>query len=1523
MYRYNRPAADPVKVVIHYVSEDGQTVATDTKKKVDEGTWPVSAAPKDLQDYYELVGDASQDVTVDYDGAHPAEVTFVYHYNRPAADPVKVVIHYVSEDGQPVASDTKQKVEEGTWPVSAAPKDLQDYYELVGEASQDVTVDYDGAHPAEVTFVYRYNRPAADPVRVVIHYVSEDGQTVATDTKKKVEEGTWPVSAAPKDLQDYYELVGDASQDVTVDYDGAHPAEVTFVYAYVAPEPEETATPEPTAEPTPEPTEEPTPEPTAEPTPEPTEEPTPEPTAEPTPKPTEEPTPEPTAEPTPEPTEEPTPEPTAEPTPEPTEEPTPEPTAEPTPEPTEEPTPAPTDVPATPAPQPVAVVVRYVDQDGRAVADDDVVECAFGTTEIIAAPRNLLDDYELDGPDQMTVQVDENGATPAQVEFVYRYDPEVPAPKVALVGVKYVRPDGESFYAYTETCQEGVENKITLDWTQVDPGWNYELASDEEVLVTVDSNGVATPGEVVFKFKNEVNAFVTVRYQDIATGRDVATSQQILCYVGNNIIDAQPHDLDKNYQLAPGEETSRGVTLSRDGTLSPEEIVFHYTYLPTPTPLPATPTPLPFDTPLDGYGYPAGNGINFRSSPTTAENNIITRVRNTDLAKILGQVKNAKNETWYAVEIDGQVGYLKDSVFRVLTDAEVAALFHYTPAPTNTPKKTATPVPDGVIIDRWGTTNAKVNFRRTPETINNGKNANKISELKKNAQVWVYSSLTQNGNTWYFVRVNGVDGYLVSRYVDLMSKKNSQAIQDSLVTPMATQLPPATPTPVPTAPPTPSPLPTETIVPLTPPPEILETPVPAAYRGYALTRNTTALRTGVSQTDDTILEVLPDNALVYVSGQTYVDGVAWSSVEAVASNNYGFILHDALQTISNEEAKYYLDALQPAVVVTATPVPVQVYGYGMTVGEGVPLRAFPDTNAAILDLLPYAAVASVQGQSFENGSVWHVVQYNGMWGFIRDDQLRILSEEESAAYEQSLLDQMQTPEPIIEITPEPVTENSLSSYGHVTSNSGKVNLRSEPSTGSNRVRLLDNYAFALVLGTVTNEEGLWYHVSQAGTEGYIAGSYFKVLSLGELTEFLQSDDYLNANGDGITGNDTSANIQPVEDYNQTVWQNPALSPSYEPFNPYATATPDPERIVTPTPAPTSTPEPTAQIAPVGPEPEGPTAPETTRQGGSAWPWVLLALAAVGGGGAYYAYTLRRKNEKRRQAMRAQQARQNRTATAQQPQMRAASNNPNAGQTAARPAYTSQSAPFMPPQGGVPRPAQRPAGGQNRNGVSQGTTAYQPVRPNGQQGSAPAAAPVKQATQTFSASQLNQANAAPRQDTQAFSANPLLQPKPVSAPAKQETLVFNAGQLNRTSGPVPQDTQVFNASQVNQAKQETLVFSDGQFNRTAAPVKQPAAAAGQETQVFTAGEINQAKAAVKQETQVFSAGELKQAAAPARQETQTFNAAELKRAAALPQQQPQIAGVNEMKRSAPAADSTTGYQRRRRSDRHQNADDGNA
>ncbi len=1320
-FYYKKASMPTADITVYYLDVDSNNpVASPTMKTVSEYDTTVIPAPFDLQPNYELTGEASYNINLTYDGADRSEVTFYYKKaSMPTAD---ITVYYLDVDtNTPVASPNMKTVSEYDTTVTPAPFDLQLNYELTGETSYNINLTYDGADRSEVTFFYQAiivptEEPVVQPVTIPVLYLDlESGLPVASDSSVTIQPGTSvDVYAAPNDLLADYTLSSqsDPMQTVAVNADGSTDVyEVVFYYVYTP------ATPEPIlpqeivisyysvdmvqiADAT-----------------------------------------------------------TA--------------LCQPgeniiTPN---QPaigsewelegensvtvllddnglTPATVTFyykqkqpAATMAPMPVSV--RYVDKNGNNLRSEDKIYLPAGDHPI-TAPGTLDETYILDGENTVLVHVDEFGANPSIVTFTYRES--TVAPKVALVTVKYVEvTSGSTFFSTSQVCTSENENLIGVDMEALRQAGaeNYILQSPAVISITVDENGVATPGEAVFQFLKPADPTqtpvptetpaptpelqVNVRvYFRTAEGIDVAPYQEVPCFVGNNTIEAAPVNLLPNYVLAG--ESYQTVTLSETGVLAPEMVVF--TYVSTITPVPPTASPFPYEiTEVSLWGYPTGDGINFRSEPyTTSRDTIIRTLKRSELCHIIGEMRNGDGEEWYLVDVDGTVGFLKKTVVRQLNEKEIAALFGYTPVPA-TPSPT--PIPENTPIDRWGKTNNKVFFRSSMEKLNN----NKLGELKSGTEVWVQHLDSMEGEQWYAVHVNGQAGFVMAEFVDLLSKEESDRLQAALASPAPTATPEATPI---VATPVPTPIPTPTVVP-TPVPTA--TPVP--YTGYALTMYQVPLRTGA--TDDAILEWLPADSLVYVNNQTYVAGTSWSYVGNMNSQNYGFILTDALMPISNEAAQYYLGLIAQSKI-TPSPVPMQQTGYAMTIGDGVPLRSFADTNGEIQQLMPYMAVGMVRGQEYHDNTTWHLVHYNGMWGYVRADQMRMMSQQEVDAYLLSL--EKSTPLPTqAPSTPAPITQESLSSYGHVISSSGKVNLRTEPSTDSTRLRLLDNYAFALVMGTERGKDGkTWYHVSQAGTEGYIQGDYFKVLTLSELTRFLQSNEYKAANTQtSQSGNNTSGQLQPVEDYNQNVWQNPALTHTYAPFVP-PTATPDPERLPTSTPIPT--PIPTSVIAPAAtatasfaPITGGFTpTPETTKDGGSALPWILLGLGIAGGGGVIYAYSLHKQNERRRQAVRAQQARQaaaRAQAQAGQPQTRMASNQVSQGTRA----YNTQAAPFMPNGSGAPTAQQTTA----YKPVSQQTGSFKPVQPVSQQTGSfqPIAeqqttaykprtqsAPVSQGTQTF-------------------------------------------------------------------------------------------------------------------------------------------------------------------------------------------------
>ena len=942
----------------------------------------------------------------------------------------------------------------------------------------------------------------------------------------------------------------------------------------------------------------------------------------------------------------------------------------------------------------VDIKIYYVDKAGVPVASEETRSLGQGINQVSADPKDLREGYALADEATKPVSVSDNQATPASLTFFYsKATPaptEVPtptpppAPKVALVPVNYVSESGALLFTENVPAKEGEQTLIAVNPARVDSG-TYELTGAGEQNVTVDAAGVASPGEVVFVFRDITVKSVTlkVHFQDEA-GNALSASQDIALEPGSHPVTA-PEAI--NGLLLQGERTV-DVTVSETGVLSQAEVVFTYrkpaTATPVPTPTPV-PTQIPFDiTAEDKYAYPNNDNINFRNTPEIKDGNILGTVSRKDLAHISGSLKNRAGEDWFLVEVNGQQGFLKASVVRILTFNEAAAILGFSPSPAPTATPGLPDIPDGAVIDRWGevTSPGGVNFRSSPST----SSSTRIGTLDRGERFWVYEQQTVDGEVWYNIVANGKTGFVVAQYTRLYSQQESDQYQATLASPMPQSTTPTPPpaTAAPTQAPTPAPSPTAQV-----------TATPAPYHGYALTISQVALRSGVSQQNESILATLPADSLVYIWGQTYVGAEGWNSVDAMALTLSGYLPDSVLRRISDQQAVPYLEKLKPQATPSPTPTqrPQQMTGHAITLGDHVPMRAYADTNAQILDILENSAVVSVRGQEFVAGDTWHLVQYGAGYGFVRADQLRMLSAAETAAYLESLRTPTPTPPAA---TLAPVTLDSPSSYGYVTANS--VRLRRGPSTNTDSLKLMDNNAFALVYGTSQQPDGLWYHINQGGTEGYVMSSYFKVLPMGQLTSYLQSPEYLSANTTAVT----SPNVQPgkinsVEDYNATVWQNPTLlNPSYEPFNPIGTPTPAVEAIITPSVSPSLAPSleplPTFMVL----ETEAP------RKADSSFPigWVAVSLIALLGGGGYYAYHLYNQNQKRA----AQRAAQRRQQAAQQ-----------SGTPQARPAqpYQGQS-PYAPPRPGQPqhpggtapyRPGTTAPG--QAGGPNQGTAAYRP------------------------------------------------------------------------------------------------------------------------------------------------------------------------------------------------------------------------
>ena len=77
-------------------------------------------------------------------------------------------------------------------------------------------------------------------------------------------------------------------------------------------------------------------------------------------------------------------------------------------------------------------------------------------------------------------------------------------------------------------------------------------------------------------------------------------------------------------------------------------------------------------------------------------------------------------------------------------------------------------IPVGELINRYGMTNIKVNFRKEPRT-----SAGKIAELGRNTPVYMIYTENYNGDQWTAVEVNGQTGYIMTQYLNALTQEDS------------------------------------------------------------------------------------------------------------------------------------------------------------------------------------------------------------------------------------------------------------------------------------------------------------------------------------------------------------------------------------------------------------------------------------------------------------------------------------------------------------------------------------------------------------------------------------------------------------------------------------------------------------------------------------------------------------------------------------------------------------------------------
>ena len=547
-----------------------------------------------------------------------------------------------------------------------------------------------------------------------------------------------------------------------------------------------------------------------------------------------------------------------------------------------------------------------------------------------------------------------------------------------------------------------------------------------------------------------------------------------------------------------------------------------------------------------------------------------------------------------------------------------------TSAPTEQPVSEVTEAPGEITFPAYAITVEKDTFiilRSAPDAPNPTSGAiptiSRPTPLEISAQ-----EIGENGQLWYLVRnmSNGDTGYVESYNVRLVSQQEAEA---AVQTPQPTIPPIETPTPEPTAEPTPEPTPEPV------PQELTEGDV--YHYGYNTGKQ---VRLRDKPNGDTVVAKLSAGTILWVM-QREGD---WCYVRT--DSNTGYMMAEYVKLMGVEEEAAYIASIDdpetrpdptqiptpiptdtpvptevptpeptaeptpeptatpevtPEITATpvptevptaeptetpaptATPAPVQLSLYARVINDGTPLRGNPSAQAYLQNILYKETVVYIfQSQFAEDGMMWYLVQYNGQWGYVRADLVRVMGEQETSDYLGMLEAAQATPTPMPQATPEPMGPDATSAYAKLIRDS--VNLRRTPSASGTSLGRIPVNTLLLVTGTEYDGTYTWYQVNYNGMDGYVRSDMAQMLTIAELQQFLvdqaaQATPTPRANTGVSTtpnkNNNTNITINgtPLQDLLPT--DNSWSSGTGTSMPTYATSTPDPNS--TPTPEPVANP----------------------------------------------------------------------------------------------------------------------------------------------------------------------------------------------------------------------------------------------------------------------------------------------------------------------------------------------------------------
>lgn len=620
-----------------------------------------------------------------------------------------------------------------------------------------------------------------------------------------------------------------------------------------------------------------------------------------------------------------------------------------------------TQVTQAPAAQMARVTMRYLDSRGYSIAGDQVAELGNGTHTLTPDYSHVPSGYAaIAGTDAQQVKVTNGRANVSSVSFYFQKEQTTPAAHAVTV-------------YYYDTLGNEIAPRQTLQltpgthWLQANPEnlpADYNLASDAGFNLTVYSDGSLDRDaqDVGFWYaKQQVqvrNATITVRYVD-GSGRAIAGpfTQEL---TGGKTHQVWPDAgrLPEAYDVSAAEPVNVNVT--EEGYASPAVVSFV-------AELRRDPVGVPVGEEILRYGIVNDKDVALRTEPyTTKSNTVIKRVQKGGVVYMLSMEYNTSGEAWTKVIVDGREGYMKSEFIDMLTPAAsqaYAASVGATPVPTVTPAPSPTesfvqfitPVP----VSPTPATGYAVLMWPTDLRTGTGSNEMTLTVLQTEELVIVSESFASGaGESWSYVRtLDNLAGFVPASALRLVSQQEADwriAYWEQLnATPIPTQL-------------------------------ATNTPMPEQLQGYALTTANNVPLRRMSSEQSRIVDYLPYNTVVFITGQTYADGVTWQNV--AVDGESGYIRSDLVRFMTEREETAYLNTFNTALpAITPTTNPYDSNGlssYGYVTTDNVNFRQGASTATGKLRALNQYAMALVLDTERVNGVTWYRVNYGGQTGYI-------------------------------------------------------------------------------------------------------------------------------------------------------------------------------------------------------------------------------------------------------------------------------------------------------------------------------------------------------------------------------------------------------------------------------------------------------------------------------------------------------------------------------------------------------------